>query len=91
MDLSDERMLAIMARELWDSGGVKQWWWLSFADKDGFRGVAIVNAYGRMSAIQLAWNLHINPGGECAAVALGFEPAPQYQNRLLSKSEADCV
>lgn len=44
-------------------------WWLSFADDDGFRGVALVDAEDFPSAHLRASILGLNPGGE----VVGFE------------------
>jgi hypothetical protein len=39
-------------------------WWLSFADDDGFRGVVIVEASSFMDAVMMTHVFGINPGGE---------------------------
>jgi hypothetical protein len=39
-------------------------WWLSFADEDGFRGVAIVQARRVIGAVEEALRRNINPGGD---------------------------
>jgi hypothetical protein len=64
--------------------------YLSFADGDGFRGAAIVEAKGILSATLRCNTLGINPGGEVMAI-----PVPEAQivdipedakNVLLSKT-----
>lgn len=72
-----------------------KWFWLSFVDPtkpQGLRslGIAVVEGYDFLGAIQRAWDLGINPGGEVA----GYEvtegdglPAAEYRNRLVSPEE----
>lgn len=72
------------------------WWWLSFADAgkpkgQQFLGACVVRGTDMLGAIQNAWDMAINPGGE----ALGSGPIPAHllpdecwRNRLLSKNEA---
>lgn len=63
----------------------EQWWWLSFADHDGFRGGVLTKARGFISAIQKATELEINPGG--AVRGMPCNPPPehlQYADQLLS-------
>lgn len=48
---------------------MKSLWWLSFADPDlprgrQFLGVVVVRADDMKDAMQKAWRLGINPGGE---------------------------
>jgi hypothetical protein len=72
-------------------------WWLSFCDGDRpegdrFLGVAIVRAPDMNQAVQEAWRLDVNPGGEVAAVGFSEEQArlhfpPDWTNRLISKDE----
>lgn len=74
-------------------------YWLSFCDPDmpkghAFLGVAIVHAFDFEGAVQEAWNLGINPGGE----VMGF-PIPSVVDnlvredtgRLLSKEKAETL
>jgi hypothetical protein len=69
------------------------WWWLSFAGEEGFRGVAIVGpADDILSAVRICYSLGINPGGEVAAFtvpegALPHIPAAD-RHRLLTEFEA---
>lgn len=68
-----------------------RWFYLSFADDDGFRGAAIVEAPGEAHAIQLTHTLGINPGGQVAMFAVpDGAPVPDAaKNRLLSKRDLD--
>ena len=69
--------------------------WLSFADAhrprgSQFLGVAIVEAANFKAAIDVAWKLGCNPGGECRGFSL--HPAatpvpPEYRHRVLDKAE----
>jgi len=69
-----------------------QWWWLSFAEDDGFRGVAIVQGQDMAAAIARAHLLKINPGGQVAGWPIPEEFLDQhvpgeFRNRLLSRQE----
>lgn len=64
-------------------------WWLSFADDDGFRGVAIVDAPSFIEAVMKTHVLDINPGGSvrgfpCPDASL---IPPEHVDRLLSLDE----
>src|SRR5262245_38278214 len=69
------------------------WWWLSFADASGFKGVAIVGPEQSVAGAALqAHVLGINPGGEVVghpihADGLAAIPA-DLRKRLLSRAEA---
>lgn len=70
------------------------WWWLSFADEEGFRGACLVQGMGQVDAISRAWVLKINPGGEVASVGPltvdVIERVPEdWKNRLLTKADCD--
>jgi hypothetical protein len=72
------------------------WFWLSFADPDlpsgsQFLGVVIVKGGGMQEAIQNAWTMGINPGGEVKAIEIPDEhvPPPEFHNKLLSKVELE--
>ena len=70
-----------------------QVWYLSFAGDEGWRGAVIVQAPGFQAAIQTAWNLGINPGGEVKGAELADDEnlpkaAPGWaRNRLLTKDD----
>lgn len=66
-------------------------WWLSFADADGFRGVAIVRADSFLLAPLAARLRGCNPGGQVLGVEIAPDlevPAP-YVDRLLNREECD--
>ena len=70
--------------------------WLSCADVDGFRGVAIVEAQNLAGAVQKAKALGISPGGQVLgpsypADAPGYDVAVANQNRLLSRADIDTL
>jgi hypothetical protein len=67
------------------------WWWLSFADEDGFRGVAIVQARGVIGAVEEALRRNINPGGDVQGLRLRKAPPERSRNRLLDEGEAQAV
>lgn len=78
------------------NGGTEmKWWWLSFADDDGFRGVTIVQGDNIASAAKSAHRLGINPGGQ----VLGFPMPPEgldiygesHRNRLLSREDLEAA
>ncbi len=72
-------------------------WWLSFVDPDRpegqrFLGVSIVHADDQIHAVQRAWDLGCNPGGEILIAgvdehALGQYVPPKWCGRLLTKEE----
>jgi hypothetical protein len=67
--------------------------WLSFCDPDKpsgqrFLGVAIVEGDDLRDAVQNAWELKINPGGEVMSAEVTEEYYGQFRNRLLTKEEA---
>lgn len=71
------------------------WWWLSFVDPDRpegdrFLGACIVEGTDLGAAVQTAWMLGCNPGGEVAGIGIveGRVPAEEYRDRLLPKAEA---
>lgn len=76
-----------------DMARPEQQWWLSFVDPgkpEGkrFLGVAIVRGGGMQEAIQNAWAIGINPGGEVQAVPIPDEHAyDKYLNRLMAAEE----
>lgn len=74
----------------------KAWWWLSFADgtlPEGsqFLGAAFVQGYTMIDAVQEAWRLGVNPGGEVVSQMFPADnpPAEHLRNRLLSKAELE--
>lgn len=70
-----------------------RWFYLSFADDDGFRGAIIVNARGEMHAVQRCHDLGINPGGQVAIFDIpDGAPRPEgVEDRLLSKRDLDRI
>ncbi|MGH7295828.1 MAG: hypothetical protein ACRELB_12875, partial [Polyangiaceae bacterium] len=75
------------------------WWWLSFCDltSNTFVGVCIVEGApegGCMcAAVQRAWCLGCNPGGEVLGRPLSADRMrlldPRWRNRLLSSADVD--
>lgn len=89
------KRMAIMAREEIELDDVS-WWWLSFADRHGFKGGLLVFAHGFANAVLLANTSGLSPGGEIQAVELpppttarGLEANLKYSNRLLTKDECE--
>lgn len=77
-------------------------WWLSFVDPSlsdppkqqvpgggGFLGVCIVPAYGFMDAVDTAWRLGCNPGGEVKGVPTDPDTDLKWIGRLLSLAEIE--
>lgn len=65
-------------------------WWLSFADANGFMGVAIVEAETLREAMREAWWHKCNPGGEVMGQPLDPED-PGWalpMNTLLTEDES---
>ena len=65
------------------------WYYLSFADEEGFLGGLFIYAHGVATAVDKAWGMGINPGGEVACWGPLAEPRDEYKDRLLSKAEAE--
>ena len=69
------------------------WWYISFADDDGFRGVVIVQGQGFITALDRATRLGINPGGEVKGMQLADDVASKVpietRERLLSKTDLE--
>ncbi len=68
-------------------------WWMSFCDperQDGqqFLGVCIIEAPDLIQAMQKAWALGINPGGEIKALQVSGVSA-EYLDKLLSRAEIE--
>jgi hypothetical protein len=70
-----------------------RWFYLSFADDDGFHGAVIVEARGEAHALQQCHRLGINPGGQVALFAVPEDaPLPDAaKNRLLSKEDLERI
>jgi hypothetical protein len=68
-----------------------RWFYLSFADDDGFRGAVIIEARGQAHALQATHKLGINPGGQVMTWEIREgAPLPEaVKNRLLSKEDLD--
>ena len=70
----------------------QRWWWLSFADDDGFRGLVILEAPGFIAAVEKSRELGINPGGQVRGLEIpphGMHLFPEkYRNRLLPRATA---
>ena len=67
------------------------WWYLSFADDDGFLGGVYVEAESFLEAVTQADVHGANPGGEVlGAGPLPCGPSPERAHRLLrTKAEVD--
>ena len=61
--------------------------YLSFADETGFLGGVFVPATDIEGAVQEAWRLGINPGGEVSGMGPGPLPAAKWVGRLLSRED----
>jgi len=70
-----------------------RWWYLSYADDDGFRGGLLLEAHGELHAIELAQRLNLSPGGQVLILEVPSEVAVTLQDeskgRLLSKPELE--
>lgn len=71
---------------------ILHWWWLSFADEQGFRGVCIVQGVTLLAAVLRANTLGISPHGQVRGEDLGRDlnpgwPHPDVRDRCLSAEE----
>lgn len=66
------------------------WYWLSFADDLGFRGVVILEADSFDGALTKSHRAGVNPGGEVQGFLLPAFAVPptEFRNRLLDKEGA---
>ena len=88
-----ERATIFAARLAEEKGNDESCWWMSYCDGSlpkgsQFLGVTIIKAKGMAHAVQRAWDMGINPGGEIQAYET--DPAaiaPDHFNRLLSKDD----
>jgi len=64
-----------------------QMFYLSFVNDGAFAGAVFIEAHGVTTAVEAAWRLGINPGGQVACVPCDIPILPELQNRLLSKDE----
>jgi hypothetical protein len=83
-----DREAARKWRQELERGNECQWFWLSFADEDGFKGGCFVLAPGFASAVERARDLGLNPGGEVVGTPIKAPPL-ELQNRLLSESDLE--
>lgn len=69
------------------------WWYLSFVHQaDGWLGACFVEAEGLEDAIQRAWRLGCNPGGQVAGYGpLQVAIKDGYAHRLLTLEEAEAA
>lgn len=67
------------------------WWYLSFADTDGWRGGAFIKAHGPTEALYIAKRRGVSPGGEvcCVKCPDSEVPTEDYCHRLLTKAEIE--
>jgi hypothetical protein len=70
-----------------------QWFYLSFAGEEGFRGAAIVEARGIAGAVSRCNVLQINPHGEVMGIPIGDAAAvpPGARDRLLLREELQSI
>ncbi len=61
------------------------YYWLSFAEETGFLGVVIVQAESYDQALQKAWELEINPGGNVLGGLMVEVPSEKWHDRLLNR------
>jgi len=67
------------------------WWYLSYADKDGFRGGVIVETRGFTSAAMVSNVFGLSPGGEVRGMPIPTDKVPEahYRYRLLTKAQLE--
>lgn len=67
------------------------WWYLSFADANGWKGVCLVESTTVLGAISIAHLRSINPGGEVMPVGpIDYDIPDMWTNRLITdKSELE--
>jgi hypothetical protein len=63
--------------------------YLSFADETGFLGAVFIPEQDIVSAVQEAWRLGINPGGEVMGLGPGPMPPSEWVGRLLTREQVE--
>jgi hypothetical protein len=68
------------------------WFYMSYADENGFRGGCYLQAFGPATAVSRAHIERISPGGEVRIIRIPHEdedklPPPSMRNRLLTLAE----
>lgn len=85
-----ELCLACRSEEIFEAEAdqERQLYWLSFAGEEGFLGCCVVEANGMLSAVRLASELGINPGGQVVSWILPWEYEDNYpKNKLMSHED----
>jgi hypothetical protein len=89
-----ENAIRQVDEEIAASHGAPSWWYLSYADDNGFRGGAYLRAFGPASAALRAAIEGISPGGQVRIVGpLPLDdpnapmPPPEDRERLLTFDE----
>lgn len=74
-----------------DATQPEAWWYLSFGSLEkGFLGGIVVRARGFATALQIATDLQMNPGGEVKGYAMLEEDLKSMPiNKLMSKAELE--
>jgi hypothetical protein len=87
-DAFDARVAKLLAEE---KDLPTKWWYISFADDDGFLGGVVIKGKGFTSAIMASHRLGINPGGEAMGIEIppDHEPPESAVGRLLSRAEVE--
>lgn len=65
------------------------WWYMSFADENGWLGGCHVQGQTFDAAVKRAWNLGINPGEEIKGLQCPNDyPLPEWaKNKLLNRAD----
>jgi len=67
------------------------WWWLSYADDDGFNGAIICKGNDLIDAVTQCKRMGLDLHGQVLGVPFpsGLTPPSMFVERILSKSECD--
>ena len=92
VDDLDRRIQTLIDTEVEMSNRVVHWFYLSYADKDKFRGGVYLQAYGPVTAGIRANQIGASPGGQVVVVKIPEHelvklPPEEGRNRLLSLEE----
>lgn len=94
--MNDREFNQRVTKRLAEERGPLRWWYLSYADEKGFRGVVVIEAHGFTEACLLSARRHLSPGGEVVGVDLLGAPEDKmppmtHRNRLLSRADLESI
>jgi hypothetical protein len=95
MELFDPFKRRLQEMLLEESKQPMQWWGISFAGDEGFRGFVVMDAQGPIEASLKCKELGMDPGGQMLTIPLGNDfsmlPPREWRRVLMSREDVDRV